>query len=126
GKVPASDMSDTPAPARAARLGAGFRRNIAAPLLSVTDAIAAALLAADLLVVSASVLCRYVLNAPLEWADDVARGLMVALSFFGAAGALARGENVGVAFFVQKLRPRARRLTDALGAVLVVVVTACV
>src|SRR5208282_5127322 len=61
-----------------------------------------------------------------EWADDVARGLMVALSFFGAAGALARGENVGVAFFVQKLRPRARRLTDALGAVLVVVVTACV
>ena len=33
---------------------------------------------------------------------------MVALSFFGAAGALARSENAGVAFFVQRLRPRAR------------------
>ena len=51
-------------------------------------------------------LCRYVLNAPLEWADDVARGLMVALSFFGAAGAMAHSENVGIAFFVDRLPPR--------------------
>jgi TRAP-type C4-dicarboxylate transport system permease small subunit len=51
--------------------------------------------------VSLSVFYRYVLAAPIEWADDVARGLMVALSFFGAAGALARSENAGVAFFVQ-------------------------
>jgi tripartite ATP-independent transporter DctM subunit len=104
----------------------GFQWIVVAPLLAVADGVAALLLAADLLVVSASVLCRYVLNAPLEWADDVARGLMVALSFFGAAGALARGENVGIAFFVQKLRPRTRRLTDALGAVLVLVVTASI
>jgi len=104
----------------------GFQRIVVGPLLAVTDAVAALLLAADLLVVSASVLCRYVLNAPLEWADDVARGLMVALSFFGAAGALARDENVGIAFFVQKLRPRTRRLTDAVGAVLVLVVTASI
>ncbi len=48
------------------------------PLLRIVEAAAALLLAADLLVVSYSVLCRYVFNAPLEWADDVARGLMVA------------------------------------------------
>ena len=76
-------------------------------LLLLVDAVAALLLAADLLVVSLSVISRYVLAAPVEWADDVARGLMVALSFFGAAGALARNENAGVAFFVQSLLPRA-------------------
>jgi len=92
-------------------------------LLALVDAIAALLLAADLVVVSLSVFYRYVLAAPIEWADDVARGLMVALSFFGAAAALARNENAGVAFFVQKLRPRARERVDALVA-LVVLVTA--
>jgi tripartite ATP-independent transporter DctM subunit len=64
-----------------------------------------------------------VLAAPIEWSDDVARGLMVALSFFGAAGALARNENIGVAFFMQKLRPRMRERVEALAA-LVVLVTA--
>jgi tripartite ATP-independent transporter DctM subunit len=92
-------------------------------LLALVDAIAALLLAADLGVVLLSVFYRYVLAAPIEWADDVARGLMVALSFFGAAGALARNENAGVAFFVQRLRPLARRRVDAVAA-LVVLVTA--
>jgi tripartite ATP-independent transporter DctM subunit len=92
-------------------------------LLSLVDAVAALLLAADLCVVLLSVFYRYVLAAPIEWSDDVARGLMVALSFFGAAGALARNENIGVAFFVQKLRPRMRDRVEALAA-LVVLVTA--
>ncbi len=48
-------------------------------------------------------LLRFVFNAPVEWADDVARGLMVGSSFFGAASALARSENLGVAFFVALL-----------------------
>ena len=47
------------------------------PLLKVTDATAALLLAADLLVVCVSVVLRSSFNAPVEWADDVARGLMV-------------------------------------------------
>ncbi len=44
--------------------------------------------------------CASCFNAPVEWSDDVARGLMVGSSFFGAASALARGENLGVAFFI--------------------------
>jgi len=40
------------------------------------------------------VLLRFLFNAPVEWADDVARGLMVGSSFFGAASALARSENL--------------------------------
>ncbi len=84
-------------------------------LLAGVDAVAAALLFLDLLVVSASVLSRYLLNDPIEWSDDVARGLMVASSFFGAAGAIARGENVGVSFFVDRLGRTAQRAAAAAG-----------
>ncbi|KJC61175.1 ABC transporter permease [Bradyrhizobium sp. LTSPM299] len=95
---------------------------ITAPLLGLSDAIAAVLLAADLVVVCVSVLARYLFNAPVEWSDDVARGLMVGSSFFGAASALARSENLGVAFFVDMLASSARRVVDAVGALLVTIV----
>ena len=95
-------------------------------LLVLVDTVAAVLLAADLIVVSLSVYYRYVLAAPIEWADDVARGLMVALSFFGAAGALARSENAGVAFFVQRLSPRPRRRVDAVASLVVLATAASI
>ncbi len=95
---------------------------ITAKLLVLSDVVAAVLLAADLVVVCGSVLLRYLFNAPVEWADDVARGLMVGSSFFGAASALARTENLGVAFFVDMLPARARRVVDSIGALLVTVI----
>ena len=99
---------------------------IVAALLAVSDAVAALMLAADLLVVCSSVIARSLFTAPVEWADDVARGLMVGSSFFGAASALARLENPGVAFFVDRLPPGLRRQVDAIGALLVVLVSAAV
>jgi tripartite ATP-independent transporter DctM subunit len=93
------------------------------PLLAISDAVAALLLAADLLVVCGSVLLRSLFNAPVEWADDVARGLMVGSSFFGAASAVARSENLGVAFFVDRLPAAPRRVIDSVGAALVIVIS---
>src|ERR1700722_13782469 len=95
---------------------------IIASLLALSDATAAILLAADLLVVCGSVLLRFLFNAPVEWSDDVARGLMVGSSFFGAASALARAENFGVAFFVDMLPGAIRRVVDATAALLVAVI----
>jgi tripartite ATP-independent transporter DctM subunit len=95
---------------------------ISASLLAVSDTVAAVMLAADLLVVCVSVLLRFLFNAPVEWADDVARGLMVGSSFFGAASALARAENLGVAFFVDLLPSGARRVVDSMGALLVTII----
>lgn len=92
----------------------------------LTDAVAALLLAADLLVVIGSVMLRSTLNAPVEWSDDVARGLMVGSSFFGAASALGRGENVGVAYFIDKVPRHLRPVIDAAVALLVLVVCAYV
>jgi tripartite ATP-independent transporter DctM subunit len=98
------------------------RRRVTGALLWVTDTVAAALLAADLAVVIYSVLARSLFNAPVEWADDVARGLMVASSFFGAASALARGENPGVVFFRSLLPQTWQDAVDDIGAALVLVV----
>lgn len=82
------------------------------------------LLVADLLVVVGSVLGRHLLAAPLVWSDDVARTLLLAVTFLGAAAALARGENAGVTFFVDRLPPRIRDRVDAAVAVLIVIVAA--
>src|SRR6202158_5869758 len=95
---------------------------IIASLLALSDATAAILLAADLLVVCGSVLLRFLFNAPVEWADDVARGLMVGSSFFGAASAAPGAENLGVAFFIDMLPAGTRRVVDAVGALLVTVI----
>jgi len=93
----------------------------ARPLLRLVDAVAAGLLAADLGIVATSVVFRYVLAAPLEWSDDVARGLLVALAFFGAAAALARGESIGITVLRDRLPPVLRGLADAVVALLVLV-----
>jgi tripartite ATP-independent transporter DctM subunit len=92
-------------------------------LIGLSDGIAAILLAADLVVVCASVLLRFLSNARVEWSDDVARGLMVGSAFFGAASALARGENVGVSFSRALLPARLRALVDATSALLVVLIS---
>ncbi len=96
------------------------RRGVVGALLMASDAIAAVLLLADLIVVCGSVLARFLFNAPVEWSDDVARGLMVGSSFFGAASALARGENLGVAFFADLLPATVRPVIDSVSAVLIV------
>jgi tripartite ATP-independent transporter DctM subunit len=106
-----------------AALAPSSGHRITASLLALSDVIAAVLLAADLLVVCVSVLLRFLFNAPVEWSDDVARGLMVGSSFFGAASALARSENLGVAFFLNMLPPAARRVVDAIGALLVAIIS---
>src|SRR5258708_9890637 len=105
----------------AAPLQSGGHRIIAS-LLVLSDATAAILLAADLLVVCGSVLLRFLFNAPVEWADDGARGLVVGSIFFGAASALARRENAGVAFFIDRLPAGIRRVDDSVGALLVTVI----
>ncbi len=112
--------------AGAASEPSGAERLLIRPLLRATDAASALLLAADLVVVIASVLLRSLFDAPVEWSDDVARGLMVGSSFFGAASALGRSENVGVVFFVERIPQRPRRLIDAAGALLILVVSAYV
>ncbi len=88
-------------------------------LLTFADYFAAIFLICDLSVVLCSVIARSIFNSPVEWADDMARGLMVASAFFGASSAIARGENPGVVFFVDRLPKTFRNLCTSISACLV-------
>lgn len=58
-----------------------------------------AVLAVNVLMVFLSVVYRYFLHDPVDWAEEVARALMIVLVFFGAATVLARSQHVGVDLF---------------------------
>ena len=109
-------------PAERQVAGSGWRTFLIG-LLAVLEWVTAILLATDLLVVIGSVLVRHFFDAPVEWSDDVARALLLAVTFLGAAAALARGDNAGVTFFVDRLTPRRREQVDAAVAVLVLITT---
>jgi TRAP-type C4-dicarboxylate transport system permease small subunit len=113
-------------PAAAAAKVAFVPYPITRPLLFVSDLLAALMLGVDLLVVIGSVVARTTFNAPVEWADDVARGLMVGSTFFGAASATARHESLGIAFFAARLPPRLRELVDTVTWLLILGLSAYV
>src|SRR5450755_4876577 len=56
-------------------------------------------LALDVLVVFVAVIYRYFLHDPVDWAEEIARALMVMQVFFGAATVLGRGRHVGIDSF---------------------------
>ena len=78
---------------------------------SFEQAVCAALLAGLVVVVSAAVISRFVLNAPLTWPEELARFLLVALTFFGAALAARRGEHILVNYVGTFLPARAHLWT---------------
>ena len=91
-------------------------------LLRFVEISAAVLLAVDLLVVIASVLGRFFFAAPMVWSDDVARMLLLAVTFLGAAAALAHGDNAGVTYFVDRIPLSWRGKVDSAVALVVIIV----
>jgi hypothetical protein len=57
-------------------------------------------LAIDVAVVFISVIYRYALHNPLDWAEELASALMVTLIFLGAASVLGRRKHVGIDVFL--------------------------
>ncbi|MFC4278739.1 TRAP transporter large permease [Achromobacter aloeverae] len=68
-------------------------------LCKVIEYFCAAILAADVVVVFVSVILRYFLHSPVDWAEEVARNLMATLVFLGGATVLARRQHVGIEVF---------------------------
>ncbi|BAN26978.1 TRAP transporter large permease [Caballeronia insecticola] len=96
-------FSATPGP-EASLAAPGFGRDTAlarglAVLMHWIEYLCAAVLAADVIVVFVSVVYRYFLHDPVDWAEEVARALMIVLVFFGAATVLGRSQHVGVDLF---------------------------
>ena len=72
-------------------------------LTKATEAVGAIALAIDVVVVFASIFWRYVLNEPVDWAEEVARALMVTIIFSGAATSMGKGGHIGVDLFLNWL-----------------------
>lgn len=77
-----------------------------ATLTRAIEVLSGAVLAVDVLVVFVSVIFRYALHDPVDWAEEIARALMLVLVFFGAATVLARSQHVGVDLFRHLLPAR--------------------
>ncbi|OCG10329.1 C4-dicarboxylate ABC transporter permease [Gilliamella sp. wkB178] len=54
----------------------------------------------NVIVVFSSVIFRYAFHSPLEWAEEVARALMIALVFFGVATSSGKGGHIGIDLFL--------------------------
>ena len=57
-------------------------------------------------IIPLQVFCRFILNAPLMWPEDVGIGLMVWLGFIGSAVLYKRKEHVAVDYFKNYFPPQ--------------------
>jgi len=88
----------------------------------ISQGLAAALVVAEVAILFAGVVWRYVFNSPLVWSDELAGVLFLWLVSLGAVVALRRGEHMRMTVIVGRFGPRVRRLAACFGALLVVVV----
>jgi tripartite ATP-independent transporter DctM subunit len=100
----------------------GSLRKYLASAVFVLDHLAALALAVDVVVVFASVVYRYFLQSPVNWAEEVASALMVAMVFLGAATVLARNKHSGLEAFRHLLPQRWHPAMTQLCAWLIVAV----
>ncbi len=83
--------------------------------LGATVSVAAgALVLADVAVLLAGVVARFVLHQPLIWSDELASMLFIWLAMLGAVVALRRGEHMRMTALVSGLAPERRQLAEAL------------
>jgi len=80
----------------------------------VVETIAAVLVVAEIIVMFAGVVSRYVFHEPLTWSDELASIMFLWLSMLGAVVALRRGEHMRMTALVNNIRPHTRALLDTM------------
>ncbi|WGR96391.1 TRAP transporter large permease subunit [Bradyrhizobium sp. ISRA443] len=73
---------------------------------------AAILVVAEVVILFAGVIARYVLHAPLIWSDELASILFLWLAMLGSAVALRRGEHMRMTVMVANAKPALRAYLD--------------
>ncbi|MBB4513539.1 TRAP transporter large permease [Paraburkholderia fungorum] len=98
----------------AASLPRRWLRSFDRGLIALVEVCAAALLAVEIVVLLAGVICRYALHQPLVWSDELAGILFLWLAMLGAVLALRRGEHMRMTAFVSRLSAQQRAFVDTL------------
>lgn len=86
-------------------------------LMRPIEAVSAALLVGLIGLVLTSVFWRYALGSPIAAADEIASFMFLWIVMFGAVIAIDRNEHLRLALLLNAVRPRARRLLEAVGLV---------
>ncbi len=112
-------MSHTPTPplnadAPPANALSGLAHKADRGLGCVVESIAAGLVLAEIIVLFAGVVSRYVFHQPLTWSDELASIMFLWLSMLGAVVALRRGEHMRMTALVNNVRPHTRALLDTI------------
>ena len=103
------DTSDNSAPQGAT---AGWARRIQVSLAQLLSVPVALLVAAEISVLLAGVIARYVFHSPLIWSDELASILFLWLAMLGSAVAFERGDHMRMTAVVSKLKPETRAFLD--------------
>ena len=100
------------APESPLALGGGLAR-VDRALGSLVEWPAALLVLADIAVLGAGVVSRYLLHSPLLWSDELASILFLWLAMLGSVVALRRGEHMRMTALVSGASPPRRALMEA-------------
>jgi tripartite ATP-independent transporter DctM subunit len=91
-------------------------------LSAVTEAAAATLVVAEVVLLGGSTVARYLFAHPLPWSDEMAQLLFIWLAVLGAVVALRRGEHMRLTAFIRGMLPAHRAWLDAIAMMLVAAV----
>ena len=81
------------------------------------EAVAAALVAAEVVILFAGVVSRYALDSPLTWSDELASTLFLWMVMLGSAVALRRGEHMRLELGRRGMREATRQALATFGTV---------
>ena len=111
-------MDSVTTPVRPAMHGwiAATAHAIERPLMRCLELFAAALAAADIVILLIGVIARYVFRSPLMWTDELAQAVFLWLGMIGAIIALNRGEHMRMTALVVRAAPRPRQGLEAFAA----------
>ena len=118
--LPNVTILDSHAPTSAAGVdepGVSHRSSLGI-LMRPIEAISAVLLVGLIGLVLASVFWRYVLGSPITASDEIASFIFLWIVMFGSVIAIDRNEHMRLAMLLNAVRPRARRLLEAVGLVI--------
>jgi tripartite ATP-independent transporter DctM subunit len=119
-----SAAGDTAAPAAAAPdrgRGTALIDGIERRLGAVVDAVAAALLFVDIVMLGWAVTARYVFRQPVTAVEELATLIFLWFGMLGVASALRRGIHMRLSFVLAQLSERARARTEIIAIVLLLI-----
>jgi tripartite ATP-independent transporter DctM subunit len=90
-------------------------------LCHVLELPAVVLIVAEVVILLAGVISRYVFHSPIAWTDELASVLFLWIGLFGAALASYRGEHMRLSFVLERLPATLRPLAETFGLIVALV-----